>query len=137
MNFRLKAKIEDNKLIWFNPERFQELLKSMSGGIEVVFRKVKSPRTNQQNRYYWGVIIKILSEELGYDPQDLHYALRSRFLATIEDQGTAGGLTIPKSTTSLSTKEFEAYMEEIRRWSAGFLATTIPEPNEVELEEAI
>ena len=136
MNYILKAKIEHNKLIWFNPERFQELLKSMSGGIEVVFRKIKSPRSNQQNRYYWGVIIKILADELGYDPTDLHFALRLRFLSMIEDNVTSGVLLVPKSTTGLSTAEFEAYQADIRRWAAGFLNISIPEPNEVELNES-
>ena len=132
MNFILHAKVEDGKLIFFDPEKFRRLLESLSGPIELVFRKVKSPRSSQQNRYYWGVIVKILADELGYSPEDVHFALRMRFLAPPEGQKGKESLVLPKSTTALSTKEFEGYQEEIRRWAAEFLGISIPDPNEVE-----
>jgi len=133
MNFILKAKIEDGKLIFFNPSRYQQLLKSMSGVVDIVFRKVKTPRSSQQNRYYWGVIIKILADELGYSPEDAHFALRLRFLRRYDGEAKPTPLYVPKSTTDLSTKDFEAYQEDIRRWAASFLYINIPEPNEVEV----
>ena len=35
-----------------------------------------------------------------------------------------------RSTANLNTKEFENYLEEIRRWAITDLSINIPEPNE-------
>ena len=44
-----------------------------------------------------------------------------------------GGEKIPitKSTTELSTVEFEDYVAKIRMWAASFLSLIIPLPNEI------
>ena len=38
----------------------------------------------------------------------------------------------PLSTANLSTSEFEAYLEKVRRWASQFLSLYVPLPNEIQ-----
>jgi len=91
----------------------------------------KKPRSNSQNSYYWGVVIDILGNELGYPPQNMHDALRLEFLSKPDDKT---GLMKVASTTDLNTKQMEDYLEGIRRWASIELGIYIPNPGEVDRE---
>lgn len=95
--------------------------------VEVIIRKPKTSRSTLQNSYYFGVVVEILAKELGYDKDEIHEILKYKFL-----QSNAMGMPYVKSTTKLSTGEFEDYLEKIRRWAAEFLNINIPLPNECE-----
>lgn len=96
--------------------------------VEVIIRKPKTKRSDLQNNYYWGVVLEILSKELGYDQDELHEILKYKFLK-IE---STLGMEYIRSTTKLTTGEFEEYLEKIKRWAAEFLGINIPNPNEAE-----
>ncbi len=129
MNYILRGRVESGKLIGLNKDRYHKALKAFEGKpLELVLRHIRTPRSDQQNKYYWGVVVEILSNELGYSKDDLHYALREKFL-NIFAKDT---LRIPKSTTDLSTVEFEVYMTDVRRWAVEFLNISIPTPGEAE-----
>ena len=93
--------------------------------VEVIIRKPRTKRSDVQNSYYWGVVIELLSKELGYDKDELHEILKYKFL-----QSNAMGMPYIKSTTKLSTGEFEEYLSKIKQWAAEFLHIVIPDPNE-------
>lgn len=84
-------------------------------------------RSVEQNAYYWGIVIKILCEEIGYSKDEMHDALRMKFLTYENVQG----LPTTLSTTQLSTIEFEAYLEQIRRWASMDMGIIIPDPIKV------
>lgn len=128
MNYIFRAKKDKQEIIYENPMAFTKALATFKGTFEVVLRKTRSPRTCQQNKAYWGIIVKMLAEELGYEKDDIHYALREKFLSIKEE----GELHIPRSTTDLSISEFNTFMADVRQWAAEFLNISIPEPNEVE-----
>jgi hypothetical protein len=94
--------------------------------VEVIIRKPKTKRSDLQNNYYWGVVLELLSKELGYDQDEMHEILKYKFL-----QSHAMGMPYVKSTTKLSTGEFEEYLSKIKRWAAEFLNIVIPDPNTV------
>lgn len=90
-------------------------------------------RSVQQNSYYWGVVIEMLTMEIygandKDSKQEMHDALRRKFLSF----ENVKGLPTMLSTTRLSTIEFEAYMEQIRRFASQYLGIVIPEPNQVD-----
>ena len=96
------------------------------------FRWVSTIRSNPQNAYYWGVIIEMLSEELGLEKENVHELLKHQFLKySFEVQDKLYEST--KSTTQLTTIEFEKYLADVRRWSVMELNIQIPEPNEKNL----
>lgn len=95
--------------------------------VEVIIRKPKTKRSDLQNSYYFGVVVDMLASELGYDKDEMHEILKYKFL-----QSNAMGMPYVKSTTKLSTGEFEDYLSGIKRWAAEFLHINIPDPNEAE-----
>ena len=107
-----------------------ESIKGKEPHLWVTIRKIehKQMRSIVQNNYYRGVVIKILSDFTGYEPDEMHEALKRKFL-TYEN---VKGLPTILSTTQLKTHEFEEYLERIRRWAATDFGVYIPLPNEAE-----
>jgi len=96
--------------------------------VEGVIEKQSRSRTNQQNRWLWGVAYKILSDHTGYTPEEIHEIIKYKFLRkhyTVGDEQYDVGST----TTTLSTVEFSEYKEKIQRFGAT-LGCNIPDPNE-------
>lgn len=91
-------------------------------------------RSTPQNKYYWSVVVKILSEETGYTTDEIHEIIKYKFLSERklfrEHKGLQTFAWIAKSTTILDTKEFEELMTKIREWASQVLGIWIPEPNE-------
>lgn len=101
------------------------------GHVEVtvtIKKKVRS-RSSQQNRYYWGVVIRLLSELTGFTDDEMHDAMRFKFLRIM------GDLVTVKGTSTLDTEEMEAYIEKIRQWASTDLSLFIPDPNSSMLPE--
>jgi len=104
------------------------------------FRKYDQ-RSNNENRYYWGVVVKILSDDLGYTPDEMHEAIKYQFLAEPKEIIRGQGMDkvkklimIPGSTASLSVNDFESLMSKIRTWASIEFGIWVPEPNEVPFE---
>jgi hypothetical protein len=97
----------------------------------VELKQFRDTRSNRQNAYYWGVVIKILSDHTGFDPEEMHEVLKQKFLTKfVVIQSTAEEVKITRSTSNLSTEEFEKYMEDVRRFSIQDLDCFIPLPGE-------
>jgi len=112
------------------PKTFQRGLWVFPVGevVEVEVRQPRKDRTNQQNSYYWGVVVDMVSKELGYEPHEMHEEFKRMFNpqpSKIDPEVTFGG-----STTKLTTTEMNEYIERIARWAAGYLGIVIPDPTE-------
>lgn len=124
----------DGKLKLDKREKFFKYLSSLKGMVQLRLEKVKNIRSLAENRYYWGVIVKMVSEEMAIIPDEAHEFLKSIFLKKgIEFKGKRFEIT--RSTTSLSVKEFEDYCEKCREWAALELSVPIPVPNEVIVDD--
>ena len=128
------ANIEDGEMTIEEPEALKKFVAKKSGRVFVTVQHMKKPRSNNQNKYYWGVVITLISEHTGEDPQDVHAFLGGKFLSQVIEISTKGQVTdsvsITTSTTELSTTEFESYMKKSRSWASMFLSVFIPDPNE-------
>lgn len=102
-------------------------------GLELILRKSKSIRSLNQNAYLHGVVIKIIAEETGNDPDAILEFIKIKFLPKFVNINGESAL-VGGSTSRLSTKEFSELMEEIRAWASIEMGINIPEPNEVEYE---
>ena len=110
-------------------------LKELENDYIVSVKKQRNTRSNMQNSYYWKCIVQGLAEELGYFPNEMHDALRSRFLSEYEMISINDNqIAINKigSTTALNTKSFEEYTEKIRVWALTDLGIRLMLPNEYE-----
>ena len=88
-------------------------------GFEIKPKKDMKYRSNLENRYLHGVVLPILGHHLGYTANEMKGIIKWVFNV--------------KSTSALSTVEFEKLMEDVRRWAGdpdGCINCYIPLPNE-------
>lgn len=90
----------------------------------------KKNRSLAANRYYWGVVIKVLEEHTGIDSEDFHEVLKFQFnkkkISILEEEQEIG-----ESTKKMTQDQFEKYIEKIRDWALNELDCYIPLPQEV------
>ena len=114
-----------------NAGTFATFLRTLEGKrIELTIRRERLGRSLQQNRYYWGVVVSLIADHCGYEPEEMHEALKLKFLSDmVEDEH---GLVRVGSTTKLSTEGFIDYINRIVRWAAQDLQCLIPDPKSIE-----
>ena len=114
------------KLKLKRPERFQKYVSGLQGEFFMVVKKKTKKRSKKQNRYYRGVIIKMIAEDIGYyataEKEEFHNWFRYMILKD--------GI-VARSTTDLNTAEMEDYEAKIRMWASEFRNLVIPLPNEI------
>lgn len=96
--------------------------------VEVTVSRKRKHRSNKQNAYYHGVIVKMVAEFTGETPERTHQYLARMFLEEVSKIDDSKMIT--KSTTELSTAEFETYAEDCRMWASQFLNLYVPNPEE-------
>ena len=127
----LTGQVKDGKLKLDAPQSYLVELSRLEGQrIELTIRKERHTRSLSQNKYYWGVIIEILSDCFGYDREEMHEALKFKFLKKHEDTN----LVTVGSTAKLSTAEFADYIEGIIRWASIEYQVVIPSAEGVEIQ---
>ena len=88
----------------------------------------KKVRSLDQNAYYWGVVIELMSDETGFTTEEMHEALKQKFLMIEKN-----GMKFPRSTSSLTTGEFSEYVEKCKMFAAEWLGIFIPDAERIEL----
>lgn len=104
--------------------------------IMITVERKRRHRTNNQNAYYWAVIVQMIHDamnEAGEQvlPQEVHEFLKFRFLRIQKIDVESGELLYEysRSTASLYTAEFGIYLDRCIQFAKEFLNTTIPPPN--------
>lgn len=127
-NFRFKRNRNDilNAMKQFNGKNIVLKLSLLS-----------KKRSNEQNSYYWGVIIPItkdaIKNEWGevWGVEKIHEFLKNKFLFYEKVNHETGEITrTPKSTTENTTTEQEEYYFEIRNFLKEWFNVNCPLPNE-------
>jgi hypothetical protein len=109
-------------------DRFKQDLKKLKDGhYNITIKKQERTRSGQQNRYYFGVVLKTIADDTGDDIDSLHTYFKYNFLRE-------RGKKFPKmrSTTELSTLEFSDYIEKISKFVAERLSIHIPPAESVD-----
>ena len=115
--------IRKGKLKIPNVARWMETMRQLPDGPVVLsLRRARATRSLEANAYYWGVVIKAISEHTGYTPDETHQALKMLFLPKHLAYADGNGevvkdLVIGGSTAQLSRGEFNAYVQSIRAWA--------------------
>lgn len=121
--------IKDGKFIFADKTKWLNYINTLEGEAVLTVKKItkRTERSINQNRYYFGIPLKLISQHTGYTVDELHEILKFKFLKEHTDLGER-----IKSTTELSTVEFEQYLSDIRKWARVELGCYVPLPNEVE-----
>ena len=90
----------------------------------------KKDRSSPQNRYYWKIVLGTFSDATGSTDYELHEFCKLKFLPTKIITVGLVGKEVSTSTTLLSTIEFEAYIENIKRFVAVDRGVYIPDVNQ-------
>ncbi len=114
--------VEQGKLKINNPSKLADYLRTIEGNVQIIIEKPKKRRSENEHRYYWGVIVKLISDHTGHSKDEIHEALKHKFLWD--------GL-VARSTTRLSVSEAEEFYAQVRMWAASELELMIPLPNEI------
>jgi len=133
INMKHKIKVNNGKVDFLNLPLFNKDLKQYEGKEAfLVIKPYKDSRSDNQNRYYWGVVIKLLCDEIGYLPEEMHEILKQKFLSTRTVKIGNEEYSISDSSSTLNTTEFEDYLSKVRTWASQDLELLIPLPNDIE-----
>jgi len=108
--------LHKHKLKISSPEFYQHQLNKFKVGTKVtlVIHTEKSKRSDQQNRYYWGVYLPLIAKETGsHDLDALHELFKSLFLTKNIKEVLGRKVRITKSTTELGVGEFCEFIMNI------------------------
>lgn len=105
--------------------------------IILTIQKAGKRRSNNQNAYYWGIVLKYL--QLGikeswaevWELEKCHEFCKIQFnVEERYDENTGEVLLIPKSTTENTTTAQEEYHDKIRKFIFEWFNIQVPLPNE-------
>ena len=139
----MKIQIRTNVLNGKFKRNINQILEAVNSfeGKECFFtiEKVKKTRSNQQNRFLWGVVIPIVQQGLKdctgewRTAENIHYNILLKMFAPekeIINIDTGECITEKISSSEMTTTQFMEYIMEIQKWSSEFLGVNIPNPNE-------
>lgn len=121
------AEIKDGKVRLRNRNAFDKHVSTLKGDVVVAVGKRRKKRSNPQNAWYWGCILKLMSETTGHTPEELHEAMKQRFNCKAISVGRQV-VPVPGTTTGMSTMEFSDFIERVRAFAATELNIPIPDP---------
>jgi len=121
--------IKQGNFIPDNRDKYRNYLCAREGRVvECVFRPETKCKSDRERKYYWAVIIPILSEATGYGDQSMHEYVKEKFYPkfSVLDK------IIPIEGKNMTTIQTEEMYSKIREWAWEFLNCYIPKPNEVD-----
>jgi hypothetical protein len=135
--FSFRGRVSDAGKMYIdadNQEPMRSALLDLAGErVTFTVEHWRETRSNQQNRWYRGVIVPAVARELSkgralpLSNDAAHYVLKSAFIG-VEDTPLGPA---PKSTKTLNTQQFSEYCERIRAHFAAEYGLNIPDPVEV------
>lgn len=118
--------VQNNKLTPDDPESMAKHIATLNNKkVTITITPFRKPRSGAENRYYHGVVVSMLADEFSFTPEEMHEALKLKFLLDKTRK-----IPTVKSTAQLSTVEFETYLSQIRIWASKEYQIDIPNPNE-------
>jgi hypothetical protein len=127
-DFTASASIDaTGKLVLSDQDAFRSAMRAFKRGRVTVRVEVdRGRRSSQANRYY-RLILGIISEDTGHDPDELHEYFKHKFM---EPQTVhVFGEPVEMVTTVTGSDKFTAYVDRIRRFALMDLGISTPEPD--------
>lgn len=102
----------------------------LNGEHEVEIRKPYKSKSYRMYRYYGGVVLKTLCNELGYEKEEMHELLKSMFLKEVHELPDGSTTTKPRLVRSLTKDEMIDFVDRIKRWASQEFYIYIPDSEE-------
>lgn len=109
---------------------------AVDGVYQVNVKKVRKPRSNDQNAWLWGCIYPMLLDgmiDAGWEfanVEQLHEFFKAQMTADqVVNRETGEVVTFPSSTAKMDTVTFSTYCEKLREYAREYLNIDIPDPD--------
>lgn len=96
---------------------------TLQGMYDVLLKPCNPTRSHQQNRFYWGAVVKAFQDYLAqqgesYTKEQCHQLIAIKHAAQDVVNPTTGEIigTIARSTSAMSIEEFSEYTERAMAW---------------------
>lgn len=113
--------------------RLWALLRSLEGKHRISICRYRGRRSDRQNRYYWPCFVvplaRKLREQQVITDSTVHELLKSKFLKQSVVCPTGEVIDVTRSTTDLTTEEFNIYLDHCAEWLADFFDIIVPSPS--------
>lgn len=118
--------------------KFYEALKVLPCGRYEVYTCSTTPtRSDRQRKYYFGVVVSLISSHTGYSKEEVNELLKLKFnlkeIQDIDGKWIKFGGSIEKERKGRVEEIYAA----IRQWAAENMDLSIPEPHEVPNSEYV
>jgi len=116
--------------------RLYGVLKRQRGKCRVEICKYRRRRSDRQNRFYWPCFVHPFASFLreqgeAITDEDAHEILKHRFLRReVVDDKTGEVMPYTKSTTELTTTEFNQYLDLCAAWLNDMFGFVMPDPQD-------
>lgn len=132
-----RGKIENGKLLIEDKPSFQSWIVSLNNkNVEVTIKQKKKKRTSGKqdeesnaNGWYWGIIIPICADELGYTYNEMHETFTALYAPKHVRQVGKTQIAVPIRTSEMDTIQFAQYCDSIIQHMAE-MGVMIPLPNQ-------
>ena len=131
-----KLRIEKRKGLFDLKIIYENLATAPDGIYEVNIKKVRKPRSMDQNGWLWGCIYPMLLDALidtGWEftsCEQVHEFFKSQMTADkVINKHTGEIIEFPGSTSSMNTVAFSTYCEKLREYADEYLNIQIPDPD--------
>jgi hypothetical protein len=118
-----------------------QMLRQLRGVHRVEITRDRKLRTQAQNRFYWGVVVNTFRMHLAAQGEPVtanfcHEMLKNRFLLKTLFHPTTGEVIgeAARSTTELTTVEFNEYIDNVQKWLGEHFGIEIPSIHEFQGE---
>lgn len=121
--------VQDKSDLYQELRRFQLPYKVK---VEPLFQK----RTDSENKYYWGIVVKNISEFTGFYTHEIHNILLIMFAKLgegVDDKGRE--YHIVESTKGMTTMRYERYLDDVKRFFLTDFKLLIPNIGETFLDD--
>ena len=129
--------IKDGKLFIHYRAIFDEQIKQLPNcNVSIKVEQKRKKRSLEQNRYYHGVVVKIVYFgllEAGWqieNEKQAHEIIKELFFKKDVANKNTGEIMTIKTTTKETTFSFMEKLKEIQQWASEYLNVYIPDPNE-------
>jgi hypothetical protein len=103
------------------------------GPVDLEVRPFEETRRGRANRFYRGVILKLIAQHSGYTPDELHEIFKVRHNSKlVADPATGEEIRIGQTTTKLTISQFSDYLDACMCDGAEWWGVSFPEPRPAE-----
>lgn len=107
-----------------------------NGVYSITIKKVRKPRSNDQNGYLWGCVYPLILRGLinaGWEftcNEQVHEYFKKLFTSEqVINRDTGEIIEFPASTALMDTFTFKTYTDKLREYAFEYLGMDIPEPD--------